>query len=63
MLTAGVVSYTHTLLEYLKAVIMSAREVEDTELKNKIPQVFTENKGRYGSHCIFNTLKNTRLLY
>ena len=35
----------------------SAREIEDDELKEKIQQIFTENKGRYGSPRIFKTLQ------
>ena len=34
----------------------SARAIEDAELKEKIQQVFTENKGRYGSPRIFKAL-------
>ena len=35
----------------------SAREVEDDELKVKIQQIFTDNKGRYGSPRIFKALQ------
>lgn len=35
----------------------SAREIEDGELKVKIQQIFTDNKGRYGSPRIFMALK------
>jgi putative transposase len=35
----------------------SARAIEDVELKQKIQQIFTENKGRYGSPRIFKTLQ------
>jgi transposase InsO family protein len=35
----------------------SAREIEDGDLKVKIQQIFTENKGRYGSPRIFHALK------
>lgn len=35
----------------------SAREIEDGELKEKIQQIFTDNKGRYGSPRIFMALK------
>jgi len=34
----------------------SARAIEDAELKEKIQQIFTENKGRYGSPRIFKAL-------
>ena len=35
----------------------SFRALEDVELKNKIQQIFTENKGRYGSPRIFKALQ------
>ena len=35
----------------------SARSIEDGELKNKIQQIFIENKGRYGSPRIFKALQ------
>ncbi len=35
----------------------SARSIEDAELKDKIQQIFTENKGRYGSPRIFKALQ------
>ena len=35
----------------------SARAIEDVELKQKIQQIFTENKGRYGSPRIFKALQ------
>ena len=35
----------------------SARALEDVELKKKIQQIFTENKGRYGSPRIFKVLR------
>ena len=35
----------------------STREIEDVELKKKIQQIFTENKGRYGSPRIFKALQ------
>ena len=35
----------------------SARALEDVELKKKIQQIFTENKGRYGSPRIFKALR------
>lgn len=35
----------------------SDREIEDSELKEKIQQIFTDNKGRYGSPRIFMALK------
>ena len=35
----------------------SARAIEDVELKKKIQQIFTENKGRYGSPRIFKALQ------
>ena len=35
----------------------SARTIEDVELKLKIQQIFTENKGRYGSPRIFKALQ------
>jgi len=34
----------------------SIRTIEDFELKKKIQQIFTENKGRYGSPRIFKAL-------
>ena len=34
----------------------SARAIEDGKLKDKIQQIFTENKGRYGSPRIFKAL-------
>jgi len=34
----------------------SIRAIEDFELKKKIQQIFTENKGRYGSPRIFKAL-------
>jgi transposase InsO family protein len=36
----------------------SARTIEDAELKKKIQQIFTENKGRYGSPRLFKALQN-----
>ena len=35
----------------------SARAIVDVELKHKIQQIFTENKGRYGSPRIFKALQ------
>lgn len=35
----------------------SARAIEDVELKQKIQQIFTDNKGRYGSPRIFKALQ------
>ena len=35
----------------------STRAIEDVELKKKIQQIFTENKGRYGSPRIFKALQ------
>jgi len=35
----------------------SKRDIEDAELNQKIQQIFTENKGRYGSPRIFKALQ------